>query len=332
MKACHIASFTQNSGIGIYAKNLIRHMPEVHVFDWKYKSRISRMLGPITSLPAIIQAFRNYDLIHIQYHIGEYGPLFLPLLCFLKLFWKPKIVLTLHEIHEDYPMVVKFHNIFYRCADLLMVHSKRHKAALPQEMKVKVIFLGVKKVFDSRTKSDRFLVLIPGFINRWKGHDIALKALKGLDVNIEIMGKVMDPLFFDELLELAADDKRVKIKQGFFSDKVFEEAFRRADLILLPYRKITGSAILSEALAYHKPIIASDIPYFKEILPKEFLAQSEDVASFYDKISEAINNKETRDYMIEETKRLASQFSWENLAKITQKEYLALTSDRQDDK
>jgi glycosyltransferase involved in cell wall biosynthesis len=42
-----------------------------------------------------------------------------------------------------------------------------------------------------------------------------------------------------------------------------------SDAALLPYRKVTGSAVLLTAIGFGRPVIAADLPYFREVLAPE---------------------------------------------------------------
>jgi glycosyltransferase involved in cell wall biosynthesis len=282
---------------------------QVDRFDWPYKSRIKRILGPISSFFKLSEICRTHDIIHVQYHIGEYGPLFLPIMGIIK--GKSKLVLTLHEIHKEHPCIKRLSEWSYRYADLLFVHTKEHRQEVPQ---AKIIPFGIRKISEGRIKGSRTEVLIPGFINRWKGHDVGINALEGMSIHLTILGKSYDEDYFKEIQALAAGKDWITIKEGFASSEEYDRAFREADLILLPYRKITMSAVLADAVAYHKPMVASDIPAFREylggIVP---LAEPGNAEDFADKIRSALHDED----MVTRLNDLAQSNSWKNVARKT---------------
>ena len=63
--------------------------------------------------------------------------------------------------------------------------------------------------------------------------------------------------------------------------------FAAADLVILPYKRISQSGVLMMAVSYQKAVLTSDLPPFKEVLSNDktgFLFQSENIDSLADKI------------------------------------------------
>lgn len=334
MKICHIATFSQKSGVGIYALNLLKEMPkDIVVFDWPYKTKSSRLFGPLTSFFRLRKICRDCDIIHIQYHLWEYGPLFLPVLWLLK--GKARIILTLHEMHEGRGWVKSFHNLFYRAADLLITHTKYHKQSLPEKLqsRIKVIPMGIKKVDSSIIKSDKIEILMPGFINKWKNHITAIKAVKSIvnnNLHLTIAGKSNDDFLLSEIKELCGHSIWATIKEGFLNSEDYDRLFRQADIILLPYKRITMSAILTDAIAYHKPVIASDIPSFRESLSGKCpLVNPDDVQDMTDKIDALVKDESARKDISDKFAIMAQLNSFKNLSRRLLKEYdLVLQSNK----
>jgi glycosyltransferase involved in cell wall biosynthesis len=85
-----------------------------------------------------------------------------------------------------------------------------------------------------------------------------------------------------------------------------------ADAVLLPYRAITGSGVLLHALTAGKGVIASDLPYFREILAGEpgagVLVRPGDPDALADGIR-AFFSPEHRD-AAEAAARLGRSFDW----------------------
>ena len=55
----------------------------------------------------------------------------------------------------------------------------------------------------------------------------------------------------------------------FVSDQAYSDIVAAADAVLLPYRKITGSAVLLAAWTLGRGVVASDLPYFREMADGE---------------------------------------------------------------
>jgi glycosyltransferase involved in cell wall biosynthesis len=60
------------------------------------------------------------------------------------------------------------------------------------------------------------------------------------------------------------------------SDQHLSNFLNASDAVLLPYRRITGSAALSTALSAARGVVVADLPYFREVLGPE-----PDAAAFF---------------------------------------------------
>jgi glycosyltransferase involved in cell wall biosynthesis len=115
------------------------------------------------------------------------------------------------------------------------------------------------------------LVLLPGRITRWKGHDVAIKAVAELgetELVLAIAGKAEDGSnFMEELLALISKS-RLERKVKFLDDiKDMAVAYAACDLVLsTSIEPETFGRISAEANAMGKPVIASDHGGSKEII------------------------------------------------------------------
>src|SRR5205807_2720188 len=64
---------------------------------------------------------------------------------------------------------------------------------------------------------------------------------------------------------LAGAPPGVRFEPRFIDDNELPAYFRRADLVVLPYREIDQSGVLFTALAFGKPLLLSDVGGFPEI-------------------------------------------------------------------
>jgi glycosyltransferase involved in cell wall biosynthesis len=58
--------------------------------------------------------------------------------------------------------------------------------------------------------------------------------------------------------------EQIELVPEFQSDEYAAEYFARADIVVLPYRHVTGSGVVPVAMRYARPVIASDLPGFRE--------------------------------------------------------------------
>jgi glycosyltransferase involved in cell wall biosynthesis len=64
---------------------------------------------------------------------------------------------------------------------------------------------------------------------------------------------------------LADAPANVRLVSRFVADSELPAYFRRADLVVLPYREIEQSGVLFTALAFGKPLLVSDVGAFSEL-------------------------------------------------------------------
>jgi glycosyltransferase involved in cell wall biosynthesis len=109
------------------------------------------------------------------------------------------------------------------------------------------------------------VVLCFGLVRPYKGVDVLLEAFRDLEgAELWIVGMPRMPL--GDLEALAARCRStVRFVPRFITDPEIPAYFRRADLVVLPYRAIEQSGVLYTALAFARPIVASDVGGFGEV-------------------------------------------------------------------
>lgn len=115
------------------------------------------------------------------------------------------------------------------------------------------------------------LLLCLGQIRDYKGFDIAVRAMRRLEqepLHLLVVGRPIDSNV-RRLLRIARGLVNVTVSPGEAPAQRVADVLHAADALLLPYRAITGSGVLLHALTVGKGVIASDLPYFREILGGE---------------------------------------------------------------
>jgi len=334
MKACFIASYPpKNSGLAFYTQDLLEelnNLNKVDIIKWNYDSRFRMLLAPILRFFEIRKALKNYDVVHVQYVLGEFMFLFLPLLCIASIGKKARLIATTHEDYKNLPLhmlFVHFHNLFYSCFDLIMVHTEHHKSILSKKLqkRTSVIPFGTKPI-TQKSKIKEKTILMPGFINPWKGHDTAVKAMavvtkKIPDAKLIIVGKPYNPKFTNKIRELVKKkdlSENIEIHDEFVPHKQYRNFFCTSDIIILPYRRITMSAVLSDVVGISKPCICSKLPAFEEYTKgKALYFEPESHEQLAEQIIRLLTNNKVKHEMINELKKLAREYSWKNVAKLT---------------
>lgn len=189
------------------------------------------------------------------------------------------LVLTAHDIlpREPRGRQREAQRRLYDHVDAVVVHSEHGRARLLEEVavdpaKVSVIPHGA---FDHLSQMsdevplpaelaavDKPVVLIFGIMRPYKGIDVALQAWSGIeDAELWVVGH---PRMETAPLRAAAPPG-VRFVERFIDEREIAAFFRRADLVVLPYREIDQSGVLFTALAFGSPLLLSDVGGFPEV-------------------------------------------------------------------
>ena len=106
------------------------------------------------------------------------------------------------------------------------------------------------------------VVLCFGLMRPYKGIDLLLEAWQGIE-EAELWIAGMPRMDIAPLM--AAAPAGVRFVPRFIGDRELPAYFRRADLVVLPYREIDQSGVLFTALAFGKPLLLSDVGGFPEV-------------------------------------------------------------------
>jgi glycosyltransferase involved in cell wall biosynthesis len=164
------------------------------------------------------------------------------------------------------------------------------------------------------------VILHFGLVRAYKGNDVLLEAFREIeDAELWIVGMPRMPL--DPLRELAAACRgTVRFVPRFINDPEIPAYFRRADLLVLPYREIEQSGVLYTALAFGKPTIASDVGGFSDVgrAGGVRLVPPGDPASLTAALRELLEDEGKRRRLGEAAARLAAtEYSWDSIAERT---------------
>lgn len=109
------------------------------------------------------------------------------------------------------------------------------------------------------------VILCFGLLRPYKGIDVLLEAFREVEgAELWIAGMPRMPV--EPLIEAAAlAPGTVRFAPRFISDPEIPALFRRADLVVLPYREIEQSGVLYTALAFGKPLVLSSVGGFTEV-------------------------------------------------------------------
>jgi len=183
---------------------------------------------------------------------------------------------------------------------------------------------------------DKRIITLFGYITATKGYDVVLAALPELppDVVLLIAGGARVPeeeAYVQSLrdqIEAAGLQDRVGIT-GHMNDVDIAEAMEATDVALTPHTRATGSYSVCIALAYGKPVIASDHACFQDIQRDAAclrLFRNGDAAHFAACAKAVLGNEAGQREMSARAVEYARARSWEAVAQKTHEIYSRVLS------
>lgn len=285
MRVTLLTSWNERCGIAAYARGLVAALEQ----------RVAVEVVPVRfDRPAAAQwegwaaALAAGDLAHLQHAYAFFGG-FHPLRDrFTRLIRRVRrpVLLTVHEFDPGSGWRAPYHRWFNRRALLApavrrwIVHTEPLREALvglgaPPD-RIHVLPMPVpdplptpprEAVRDALGWRERIVLLIPGFLARRKGYDVALAGLAQLprDYLLVAAGGEHAADRTGTAADLQALAARLGVADrfaitGYLSDEALAAHLVASDLVLAPFRAMTGSASLHLAIAYRKAIVASDLP------------------------------------------------------------------------
>lgn len=260
-----------------------------------------------------------------------------------------KIVWTMHDIvpHEQETTDdLEISKRFAKITSAKIFHSKNNELdALKQGLtigKKEIIPIGPYDIYPHNTnfsdarrklgiKETSFVILFFGLIRPYKGLEDLLAAYRSLnhkDIVLVIAGKSADDILFKQI-DTLPETHRVIYHDTFIDDNQVAKYFEAADVVCLPFRKITTSSTVLLAMAFKKPIVAPRIGSLTEL--------PESVGFFYTKSSkdgllkaleQAYSQRSKLNARGQSAYRYSQTISWESNAAKTYELYESLFDDK----
>lgn len=200
-------------------------------------------------------------------------------------FFSRNVFVDVHEIHAlkygDKSFVSLMFERMYGCIiHNAVCHSERTLEKLDRRVE-NVIYVPhfryvFKKTYDlsrlgqdikSTFKTNKTKFLFFGNLSIVKGIDIIIDVFSALNENenfeLVIAGKNVDDVNLSDM-----KCGNISVFDRHITDDELVYLYSHTDFVLLPYRKSSQSGIFAMAAYFHKPMILSDIPYFRYMLDK----------------------------------------------------------------
>ncbi len=240
----------------------------------------------VTSMVRLVKALRRWQpaIIHIHW-------LLFPLVdrCFLRTLRRiAPLVLTVHDTNPfNANPAIRVQALgavsIMRSFDQLIVHTSQgidrltaHGIAAARITRIAHGLLHAPAAAPpppARRPDGRLAFLLFGLVKPYKGVDLLIRAVAQLDPDVrrravfEVAGR--PEMDVAPLLALARDlavDDAIRFDFRFVPDDELAAKMRQSAVLLFPYREIEASGVLLSALAWHRPVIATRIGLFAEII------------------------------------------------------------------
>lgn len=247
------------------------------------------------------------------------------------------LVLTAHDVlpREPRPGQLVAQRRLYDRFDAVVVHSDHGRGRLVEELgvdpgRVHVIPHGAFAHLDSPgglplapelAAVARPVVLCFGLIRPYKGIDVLLDAWRAdWEAELWIVGL---PRYDIDGLRAAAP-ANVRFVARFVDDAELPAFFRRADIVVLPYRESDQSGVLATALAFGNALVLSDVGGFAEVGAGRLVPPA-DPAALRTALGELIGDAAARSRLgAAARKAAAGPLAWSAIARRTLALYASL--------
>lgn len=315
-------------------------------------SRLAKGKDYLVYLVRVFGAIKksNVEIVHFQFFRRKYIDTLFSLVLKLS---GVKLVYTAHNVlpHENNYSDRVLNALVLRIMDSIIVHSEYIKNKVLNVFsisseKVHVVPHGNFDIYLSGSPISKHeartqlgindhdnVVLFFGYIREYKGLDLALEAfdkacierqdlklvIAGAPHNDEIRKKYLD------LIEKMNFKERVVYEFDFIAFENVAKYFTASDLVLLPYRKIDHSGIIHLAYSFGRPVIATQVGDFAEVIAdgkSGYLVNRDDPDDMARAIVAAFSTKNWLAESGAHAKWMSeNQFSWESIGAETRKVY-----------
>ncbi|MFA0785062.1 glycosyltransferase [Fervidibacter sacchari] len=302
MQVAMVTSWRVRCGIARYTAELVaalQHLPECKVAVvpagvqvWMEQRRPLGWWRERTYWKEVAEATKDTDLVHIQFAPHFFGGLkpfrnLLPF--FLKQLDKPTVV-TVHEVDTTGSPLVRFVKVWVQkrlfrskrisslialsnfAAEQLKRLGHERVTVIPMWVPKPGISLSPEEAKQRLGLTERFVVTAFGFIVPRRGYETLLEALPLLpEETLLVFAGGPHPLdrtgYYAKLMSLISEHPlhcQIHVT-GYLPEQDVDLWLAASDVVVAPFRYLSGSASLMRVLAHHKPIIASDLPPLREL-------------------------------------------------------------------
>ena len=245
------------------------------------------------------------------------------------------------EAHDD-PLTTRtkyrpkfIRKMILRNSDKIIAHSVYSEKIMKMLGYENVVYIplgsGVEnpKVLPQRKAREKLrirrknVILLFGLITRNKGLDVLLKSIPFIkrcveDVLVIVAGRIVDDwMVYERIIRDLRIQDDLLVDSRYIPWSELSIYFSACDVVVTPYKEITNSIVPFVAYAFKRPVVASDIGAFREVVrDKEtgLLVEKGNPKSLAKGLCLLLKNKKLcRRYGITGNKMLKTVFSWKSI-------------------
>lgn len=167
------------------------------------------------------------------------------------------------------------------------------------------------------------VLLFFGLVRPYKGLDILLRALAQVRTRLPVQLMVVGEFYqdrrpYDELIQELQLGEAVRIVDRYVPNEEVEQWFQAADLLVMPYRSATQSAIAQIALSFKRPALVTRVGGLPEAIeagrtglvvpPEDPAAMARAIVDFFE--------EQRIETMRPHLEGAAERFSWDTMARV----------------
>jgi glycosyltransferase involved in cell wall biosynthesis len=316
----------------ILGKELDSYFENTKINLFVYQNLKAKSFKNIQLSFKLFKVLRKYDIVHIS---GQDGTLFhiLPLLK------RKKIIYTVHDLiphtGEGKNKINYLSKFIFNNSNTIIFQNKGDKLKFEKlfgsTFKTGLIPIGpldVYKIYSSGFKSEQKIdILFFGRISKYKGLEYLLEALKKLKSNSIIFKTVIaGGGNYDFGLDKHYFGSQIDFINRYVPNNEMVSLIEKSRIVVCPYTDATQSGVLMTTIAFNKPIIATSVNGFKDVVVNGIngvLIEPNNSEMLADAIQILLSDKESYDRIVTNLKNnKIGESSWNNIAKSLQTIYI----------
>lgn len=296
-------------------------------------------LNPLTWLKVAGRVIRDKPALAIfPWWVIYWAPQYLTIIFLIKAFSSARVLFICHNVaeHESHFLKTAVTRLVLAQGHGFIVHSRQEKEDLKRlvgKSRIAVTFLPAFDAFPAAPLSkqaareklgltDDRIILFFGIVRSYKGLPYLIRALPLIRGRLKVRLLVVGEFWEDKahylglIRELGVEDS-ITVIGRYVPNEDMPGYFYASDLVILPYTSVTGSALLQLAFAFGRPVVATAIGGFPEIVSDKetgFLVPPRNPQAIADAVLDFYENH-NGEVMGARIKAERGRFSWDHLVR-----------------